>query len=300
MALFLNEDDILKPGESDQSKGDGIRKFCVITDKDQETDKNKTTTTVKRSVPLPELHINIDSDSDEDLPVVDFGDNKESRYKANEINNICDEQTMAGNESSFQQICKSKKSKHKLLSKSRPSLMVSPPKEYVNARKSKKKKAKRTSGGSTTTVEVIADTDNCDFVDIDTGDISSLPPINNKTINNHKKIILENACDTALSSQKQTCLSTIRAEVCNTDNYKDDQMAIDYTEIQEDTGCQVKETDTTRLSQLLPLIGGIFRDDYLDGNTNITNSDLCCVWNIYKRLIVFCIIGKLFYFVNYR
>ncbi|XP_060063063.1 Fanconi anemia group M protein-like [Ylistrum balloti] len=162
MSLFLNEEDVLKPGETNGRQGTGIRKFCVAVEKEGSTaqtiPKNKGRQFRKSDV-LPTFEISSNEESEEDLP--NFNINRNDKR------------------TSFQGNKKGKAGKRQLLSKS-SQVFTDIPESKSIVKKSKKDK-KRSVSGDRSVVQLIVETEDNDFTDEEENMPAVLPPLDEIT-----------------------------------------------------------------------------------------------------------------------
>ncbi|XP_033734152.1 Fanconi anemia group M protein-like [Pecten maximus] len=220
MRLFLDEEDVIKPGET--TRRGGIRKFCVNVEKSAKTastvQKGKGRH-VRRSETLPAFEISSDEDSDEDLPNFNINHNDKRTSVLGSVNK------------------KVKKGKHQLLPKNMPVLIDVPESESV-VRKSKKDK-KRSTSGDRSVVQLIADTESRDFTDEEEIVPNVLPPLDEITSYYNK--IEKSAHDNQTDIQK---------DVDSSDNNYSPLDVSDHEEMEVDDR---REKDSS-FSHLLPKI----------------------------------------------
>ena len=172
MRLYLNEDDVLKPGQSNEQ---GILKFCT-TQQEKPTSKNagKAKRKVRRSETLPGFSSDDNKDSDDDdLPAFGVGSVKSANSKRDgpfpEVIDLDDDTTTICDKSKKKQVLlKEEKSKPKKSKKVNKEGSSEESRLRRLKKEKKKKKAKRISDSFIT---VIADTDKDDF----DGAIPSVP-----------------------------------------------------------------------------------------------------------------------------
>ena len=174
MRLYLNQDDVLKPGQSNE-QGQGILKFCT-TQQEKPTSKNagKAKRKVRRSETLPGFSSDDNKDSDDDdLPAFGVGCVKSANSKRDgpfpEVIDLDDDTTTIYDKSKKKQVLlKEEKSKPK---KSKKVIKEGSSEESRVRRLKKEKKKKKAKRISDSFITVIADTDKDDF----DGAIPSVP-----------------------------------------------------------------------------------------------------------------------------